>query len=288
MVVEQHALAAEYEARGHALRGDAAAADRKLGEAQDLAENLTARQDRRSWLYWMTPDYLRNQAGITCAYLAADPSWHAHAVALLDKPTPRLQREPGHRRKISSTWHSRTCGLVIQNKRAARLLQRRSWYGSPDLYDAQSSSTESMLACDRWPGDPRAAERADTLAEGAVAALSKSRSITTAPVRITGRRSCRYTSSVVAVCLCPTRSAISSTTMPSSDISDTNVCRSSRGAQPGPSPAAFVILRNSRRTFAASSSVPTDEQNTSPCSCHAPPASSRSVAWSACSRTSAS
>jgi hypothetical protein len=88
MVVEQHALAAEYEARGHALRGDAAAADRKLGEAQDLAENLTARQDRRSWLYWMTPGYLRNQAGITCAYLAADPSWHARAVALLDTTDP--------------------------------------------------------------------------------------------------------------------------------------------------------------------------------------------------------
>lgn len=52
----------------------------------------------------------------------------------------------------------------------------------------------------------------------------KGRSMTSAPVPIAGRNSCRYTTSVVALRLCPTRRAISSTGTPSSDISDTNVC----------------------------------------------------------------
>jgi transcriptional regulator with XRE-family HTH domain len=79
------ALAAAEEARGHALMGDCAAVDRKLGEAQELATALTDRQQNRPpWLYWMTPGYLQRQEGITCAFLAGEPRWHARAVTLLD------------------------------------------------------------------------------------------------------------------------------------------------------------------------------------------------------------
>jgi hypothetical protein len=49
---------------------------------------------------------------------------------------------------------------------------------------------------------------------------------------------------------------------PSADIRETKVWRKSRRAQPVPSPAASVILRNSRRTFAASSGVPIAEAKT--------------------------
>jgi len=45
----------------------------------------------------------------------------------------------------------------------------------------------------------------------------KIRSITSAPVVMTGRSSCRYTSSVVAVRLCPARRAISSMGTPSAE-----------------------------------------------------------------------
>jgi len=51
---------------------------------------------------------------------------------------------------------------------------------------------------------------------------------------------------------------------PSADIRETKVWRRSRGAHPVPRPAAPVILRNSRLTFAASSGVPIAEANTSP------------------------
>jgi hypothetical protein len=81
----QRAQAAIFEARGHALAGDADAADRRLGQAQDLAAALAARpQDRRPWSYWMQPAFFCNEDGITSAYLAADPRWHARAVALLE------------------------------------------------------------------------------------------------------------------------------------------------------------------------------------------------------------
>lgn len=75
------ALAAEYEARGHALTGDAASAERKAGQAQELA--ATAPDDQRPWLLWLTPTSFRHESGITCSFLAADPRWHARAVALL-------------------------------------------------------------------------------------------------------------------------------------------------------------------------------------------------------------
>jgi transcriptional regulator with XRE-family HTH domain len=82
---EQRAYAAGLEARGYAMAGDTAAAERKLGDAEDLTGELASRpQDRRPWSYWMTPEFFQNVAGFTCGYLAGtDPSWHRRAVALL-------------------------------------------------------------------------------------------------------------------------------------------------------------------------------------------------------------
>jgi transcriptional regulator with XRE-family HTH domain len=81
----QRALAAEFEARSYAMTGDAAAAERKQGEAQELAAAFAARPtDRRPWSYWMTPAFFQHEAGITCSHLASDPRWHARAVTLLE------------------------------------------------------------------------------------------------------------------------------------------------------------------------------------------------------------
>ncbi len=83
----QRALAALYEARGHAMTDDSDAAERKLGEAQEFAAELAEQPaELRPWAYWMTPEYFRNGEGITAAYLAANPRWHTRAVTLLEVP----------------------------------------------------------------------------------------------------------------------------------------------------------------------------------------------------------
>jgi hypothetical protein len=58
-------------------------------------------------------------------------------------------------------------------------------------------------------------------------------------------------------------------------------CRSLRGVQQSPRPAALVMRRNERRTLAASSTMPTLVQNTKTLSCHALPALSFCLACSA-------
>jgi transcriptional regulator with XRE-family HTH domain len=82
--IEQRALAAGLEARGLAMLGEIGPAERKLGEADCLAERATATPARRPWSYWMTPVFFRNVAGFTCGYLTgAGPRWHTRAVELL-------------------------------------------------------------------------------------------------------------------------------------------------------------------------------------------------------------
>ncbi len=82
----QRALAAGLEARGHAMAGDLATAERKLDQSRALAATVADRpQDVRPWSYWMTPLFFQYEAGITCAYLAgAAPRWHSRAIELLE------------------------------------------------------------------------------------------------------------------------------------------------------------------------------------------------------------
>ncbi len=82
--IEQRALAAGLEARGLAMLGEARQAARKLGEAEGLAERVSATPARRPWSYWMTSAFFRSVAGFTCGYLAGTaPRWHARATELL-------------------------------------------------------------------------------------------------------------------------------------------------------------------------------------------------------------
>lgn len=55
------ALAAQQEARGHALAGQAVEADRLLGEAAELAQATSARP---SWIYFHNDAYLDMQRGL--------------------------------------------------------------------------------------------------------------------------------------------------------------------------------------------------------------------------------
>ena len=75
--------------------------------------------------------------------------------------------------------------------------------------------------------------------------------------------------------------------MPSSDSSETNVCRRSRGAQSLPSPALSHTSWNIFRMGLALSGVPVAVVNTLPVSCQCDPAASRSAAWSTCHSLSA-
>jgi len=94
--------------------------------------------------------------------------------------------------------------------------------------------------------------------------------------------------SVVRELACPARRAISSTATPDTDITDTNVCRSSQGAQTPSMPAFLHRERKSRRTCEASSGVPTLVVNTRPVSCHSGPAARRDDACHLrCSRSAA-
>jgi hypothetical protein len=86
----------------------------------------------------------------------------------------------------------------------------------------------------------------------------------------------------------PARWAISSTTTPDSDMTETNVCRNSRGAHTPSMPAFLHRARKSRRTCEASSGVPTLVVNTKPVSCHSDPAARRDDACHLrCSRSAA-
>ncbi len=81
----QRAHAAMLEARGHAMTGDRAAAERKLDESLVLAARPDDR--RRPWLDWMTPASFQHEAGFVCAHLAGYPRWHARAVTFLEPGT---------------------------------------------------------------------------------------------------------------------------------------------------------------------------------------------------------
>ena len=97
-----------------------------------------------------------------------------------------------------------------------------------------------------------------------------------------GRSSCRYTVSVTWLLAWPTSRAIFSIAMSSSDSSETNVCRRSRGAQSRPNPALSQTSWNILRMCLAPSGVPVAVMNTLPVSCQCVPAASRSAAWSTC------
>ena len=162
----QRALAAIFEARGHGLAGDHAAAERKLGDAHDLAAALADRpQDHRPWSYWMRPAFFRNEEGITCAHLAADPRWHARAVSLLetaDDGTPTGVWASAQNRTYLAFAHAQAgdveqaCAVAVRASGAVRA--------------AGSAKTTLVLARvhadlqTRHPDDPRVAELTDALA----------------------------------------------------------------------------------------------------------------------------
>jgi hypothetical protein len=75
----QRAYSASIEGRGHAMNGDATAAERKLAEVADFANQPAG---ERPWLYWCTPQLFECRRGVALGYLA-------HIGRYRDRPSRR-------------------------------------------------------------------------------------------------------------------------------------------------------------------------------------------------------
>jgi transcriptional regulator with XRE-family HTH domain len=161
----QRADAAGFEARGHAMTGDSATAERKLAEARDLAAALADRpDDRRPWAYWLNPAVFANEEGITCAHLAAiGPRWHERAVELLTvKPDESSLWAPAKTLTWLALAHANAGAVDQACATAVTALRAVKRAGSvPHTATLRQISTDLSA---RYPGDPRVAELAGALA----------------------------------------------------------------------------------------------------------------------------
>lgn len=99
----QRADGADLEARGYAHAGDTSEAERKLGDAAELAGQMEPGRDLRPWLYWMSPRYFECAQGATLSLLADDPRYQQRAIGALESGYSHL---PDDQR--SSAWAART------------------------------------------------------------------------------------------------------------------------------------------------------------------------------------
>lgn len=82
--VGQHAISAAQEARGHAMTGDAVAAERALARALQAAQDAAERQaEAPPWLYYHSPAFFELQRGLVYRFLARDPAYYERAVTAL-------------------------------------------------------------------------------------------------------------------------------------------------------------------------------------------------------------
>jgi tetratricopeptide (TPR) repeat protein len=153
------ALAAQQEARGHALAGDGDDADRKLDEAASLIGQAARHsEDEPPWIYFYSPDYLELQRGLAYLYLGR----YAQAVESLSAGL--AQMPPEVRQSEWIAWYlvrlaaahahagdpEQACFVTAQAAQIARQT------GSSRLR-AQLSRLQAQLAV-RWPGLPAIGE----------------------------------------------------------------------------------------------------------------------------------
>ncbi len=168
IAVEERAYGAAIEAQGHAIAGDAAAAERKLGEVSEFAGKLPGqRQDRVPYLYWMTPQNLECHQGVALGWMADNPRYRERAVTALQTGYSALPDD-----QKSSAWATRnlvhlasvyaragdleqSCAVALQ---AAATAQRT---GSVWLAEMLAQVLARLHS--RWPGDPRVAEVAEAV-----------------------------------------------------------------------------------------------------------------------------
>jgi hypothetical protein len=164
----QHAISAAQEARGHAMTGDAAAAERCLAESEAKAAEEAERLDEAPpWLYYHSPGFFDMQRGLAYKFLAADPRYQQKAAESLQAGYESL---PGDQR--SSEWAATfLCHLAAVHAQgndaeqavsvalAAAAVARQ--LGSAPL-TAQLARLRGAMAR-RWPADARVAELTEAL-----------------------------------------------------------------------------------------------------------------------------
>jgi len=160
----ERALAADIEARGHAMTGDAATAERKLGEAQDLA----AQGQPARWSYWATPAYFDCMRGAALGYLAHIDRYRAQAIEALTAGYvslgPDLARSEWAAAYLMHRAAVHARGGEVDEACADALRVVPIWR------QANSTGLREMLAevhadlAARYPGDARVKELADAFA----------------------------------------------------------------------------------------------------------------------------
>lgn len=167
VAVGQRADAADLEARGYARAGDIAAAERKLGEAADLAAQLDGTRNLRPWLYWMSPQYFECARGASLCLLADDPRYQNRAIAALENGYSRLPED-----QRSSAWAARNLAhLADVHVRAGNVEQAlaSALQGAEIAGLTGSARLRGMLAevhdrlATRWPQQAGVAELAEAL-----------------------------------------------------------------------------------------------------------------------------
>ncbi len=153
------ALAAQQEARGHALAGDGDNADRKLDEAGRWIGRAAAHpEDEPPWIYFYSPDYLELQRGLAYLYLGR----YAQAIESLSAGLAKMPSEV--RRSEWIAWYlvrlaaahahagdpEQACSVAAQAAHIARQT------GSSRLRGQLSRFTGQLAI--RWPGLPAVAE----------------------------------------------------------------------------------------------------------------------------------
>jgi transcriptional regulator with XRE-family HTH domain len=166
--VGPRAHGADLQARGHALAGDVAAAERCLGQAAELATVLGDHDDRHPWLHWMSSADMRCKRGVSFGFLAGDPRYYGLAVSELEAGYAALPDDqrltawgakyPAHLAVV----HARA-GDVGQACAMARQAARITRRTGPSLAGRLAHQVHAGLA-ERYPADPRVAELADALA----------------------------------------------------------------------------------------------------------------------------
>jgi transcriptional regulator with XRE-family HTH domain len=168
VALPQRAYAAGLEARACAMMGDGTAAERKIGQAMDLAGQLADRpEENRPWSYWYTPGFFTAQHGLVLAALADQPRYQALAADALQAGYDGLAgSEQGsdwgggflvHLAAVHarSSDVDRACAVALKAAGIARET------GSATLA-GMLRRLQARLAA-RWPDEPRVAELADAL-----------------------------------------------------------------------------------------------------------------------------
>jgi len=164
----QLAISAAQEAKGHAMEGRGADADRLLDEADELAgEARERREEAPPWLYYHTDGFFELQRGEAYGYLAGDPLYHARAAEALAAgyaalPASAQGSEWGAEYLMHlAAVHARGGDLEAAAAAAMRATSIARATGSERLMRILRQFRARLAA--RWPDDARVAELADAL-----------------------------------------------------------------------------------------------------------------------------